>query len=142
MADTPLKQCVINKFRGRFWADRAIIRQLRGYIYNRAYINNPLLCIVFDNNGQLSTHYPLHHDRRLNIIIYSNDDVLSAMDENTYFGFCHENSPDTTYEIYRVNVDMIYNPDVYVLYQIVAGNESLAAIILRVGDLRALVNSM
>jgi hypothetical protein len=64
------------------------------------------------------------------------------MDENTYFGFCHENSPDTTYEIYRVNVDMIYNPDVYVLYQIVAGNESLAAIILRVGDLRALVNSM
>ena len=139
MADILLKHCIINKFRSRFWRDLAIARQLRGYMYSRAYIGNITICIVFDKNGQISTHYPLHHDRRLQHVMYRHSTLLAEMPETAFFDFVYEHSTDTRYEIYRVAVESPYSIDVYVMYKIIANDESLALIMLHIADLRILV---
>lgn len=142
MAELSLKQCVIAKFRQRFWQDPAIISQLRRYMHNRAYIGNAIICIAFDQSGQIATHYPLPHDRRLHNLMYHRNTMLVEMAEHDYFEFRYEFSPATRYEIYRVAVESAYPIDVYVIYKIIAGTESLASIMLPVTDLRILVQAV
>jgi hypothetical protein len=71
--------------------------------------------------------------------MYRHSTLLAEMPETAFFDFVYEHSVDTRYEIYRVAVESPYSIDVYVMYKIIANDESLALIMLHIADLRILV---